>query len=540
MNPSKPLIGAVVETPRTASREKEPSSVEAAERNQLRQIVASTYPDKLRFVTAERWRAYLAILWLLLERRRAHEIEVYYDDLLAAAMEVVPSVQPGSYDPDLFRADVKQLELWGNIAPLRLEARRIESLADRKLQKFLCRADDETVLVLEFLQGRSHAAASVLSDRGRHLLRDAAERLDEAVRVARKLHTALASEGAKTPDDEQLVRLQYLCLEADHKVDDAAKELAAFDAALISFTNSPFRLEALADVVERLERYVEDYIAEATKHGQTIQRAARNLLKPGPKEILARAHFVTSRRVREDPLASPSSSPVPNPKIVAERLERFFAPNGRFEILLERVHASARDVVRRVHAHLESVRGRNLRIETLRDRTREMARLHSVQVEAANAWINQLFASAHVVTDLRAGTPDSRAPPPRPARRYEISRTVHRGGYLTPKTSKPEQARALERARLLSLDRFVEERILRGRQRARLRDGDIRGILDLRMLIDAIKAHTMRPAKARRSISYRIERTSESTRARFLLADGLLDAPNHIFARKLREGIDDA
>src|ERR1700688_3114044 len=150
-------------------------------------LVGSIPVDKLRFLTSDRRRAYAAILWTLLGHRRAHEIEVYYDELLLEAIAMVPAIEPGSYTPDTFRADVKQLEDWGNLAPRRLEPRRIETLADRSLQKFLCRLDADTAAILEFLEARSRGAAVALSDRGRHLLRDADERLAEALRLAHKI-----------------------------------------------------------------------------------------------------------------------------------------------------------------------------------------------------------------------------------------------------------------------------------------------------------------------------------------------------------------
>src|SRR5437773_2128494 len=208
----------------------------------------------------------------------------------------------------------------------------------------------------------------------------------------------------------------------------------------------------------------------------------------------------------------------------------FFAPGGRFETLLERVHGSARDVVRRVHRHVENVRARNIRIETLRDRTREMARLAEEELDVANAWINGLFASAHVVTDLRCGTPVERSALPRPARRYETRRAAHRGGYLAEKRGSPGQARALERLRLLVLGRFVDEKILRGAPQAALEAAAFDRVEDFRSLVDAVKAHALRAGRARGLLSYRIGKPSQDTspraRARFVLPGGTLDAPN--------------
>jgi len=506
---------------------------------ELHGLVTAIPVDKLRFLTADRRRAYAAILWALLGHRRSHEIEVYYDDLMIEALGVVPTVEPGPYSPDAFRSDVKQLEDWGNLAPRRLEPRRIETLADRSLQKFLCRLDDETVAILEFLESRSRAAVAALSDRGRHLLRDASERLAEALKLAQKIVKEPAGDGdAPHPAlADDLLRLAYLCLEVDRKVDDAARELAAFDAALVGFTVSPFRLETLAEVVDRLERYVEDYVAEATERARAMHRTARRLLRPALSAVLARSHDHVERRLREDPLVARGGAPstVRDVRLVVGELVPFFAPGGRFESLLERVHGSARDVVRRVHKHVENVRSRNIRIETLRDRSREMARIGDDDVAAANAWINGLFASAHVVTDLRCGTPDERSALPRPAKRYESRRTAHRGECLADKRGTPGQSRALERLRLLELGRFVDEKILRGGRQTSLGKAAFKGMSDFRSLLDAVKVHELRAGRARKLLTYRINRPATdgapAARARFALPDGFLDAPDLLFAR---------
>lgn len=499
---------------------------------ELEAILGTIQGDRLRFLTAERRRAYTALLWLLLVRRRAHQIEVYYDDLLIDGLALIPQFESGAYDSDAFRTDVYQLIEWGNLAPLRLEPRRIETLADRRLQKFLCRLDDETVPALEFLEASLQGRRS-FSDHGRHLLRDADDRLTEALNLSRKIARAAPDEPAR---DEQMFRFCYLCLEVDCKVDEAARELAAFDAALVAFSISPFRLEALAEVVDRLERYVEDYVAEATQRARRLHRAARALLRQSLQPTLAEAQAALEKRLRDDILSSgPPSGHRITPAIL-EDLERFFAPGRQFEILLERVHGAARDVVRRVHSHIENVRARNIRVETLRDRTREMARLSEGDFEEANRWMNALFASAHLMTDLRSGTPEMRAAPPRPARRYETQRISYAGGYLAPKSGSPGQTRALQKALWLKLGRFVEERILQGQARAPLHSAGFSTAADFRLLLDALKAHDLRAGKNRRFLSYRVERSetngSPDVRARFLLSEGTLDGPDLIFSRQ--------
>lgn len=241
------------------------SGMAGGEIQDLRAVLGSLPGDRFRFLSADRRRAYAAVLWLLLRHRRAHRIEVYFDDLMVESMNVVQSVEPGEYGADAFRADIAQLEEWGNLAPRRLEPRRIETLADRHLRKFLCRLDDDTAAILEFLEGRSRIDAAALSGHGSHFLRDAADRLHEAQRLATALRKRIpdvspsAAEEDETTDPEEgreesrsggaagspeetdprevrdlALRFAYLCAEADRKVDDAARELSSFDAALVA------------------------------------------------------------------------------------------------------------------------------------------------------------------------------------------------------------------------------------------------------------------------------------------------------------------
>lgn len=85
------------------------NTISADSHADLQALVAAIQVEKLRFLTADRHRAYAVILWTLLRHRRAHEIEIYYDDLMIEALDIVPAVEPGPYTPDGFRSDVKQL-----------------------------------------------------------------------------------------------------------------------------------------------------------------------------------------------------------------------------------------------------------------------------------------------------------------------------------------------------------------------------------------------------------------------------------------------
>jgi hypothetical protein len=129
--------------------------------------------------------------------------------------------------------------------------------------------------------------------------------------IGREVSGSANRESRDRDNRERCLRMAYLCAEADRKVDEAARELSAFDAALVAFAVSPFRIEALAGVVERLERYVEDYIAEATERARKLHRTAKKLLGRGYAQILRATRDTVNRHLREDPFAAPSAASWP-------------------------------------------------------------------------------------------------------------------------------------------------------------------------------------------------------------------------------------
>lgn len=483
-------------------------------------------PDRFTFLTVERREVYLTILLILHRHRRAHEFEVYYDELQMETLLAYPGTMQAPYDSDAFRQDLEALAGWKNVTP-RLEPRRIETLADRRLRKFLCRLDDPTVQILEFLQASADATAAI-TDHGRHLLADAAESLAQANSLLRRTS---ADEGREESIQDTLKRAGYLIVESHRKVDEAAKELVRFDQDLVEFGRNPFKITALAGVVDRLQRYVDDYVAKASEDAKRIHDQSKKLLISYGNDLLAQAQIVVHEEVRADPLLSASAAAAPDLAQMLTAHVAFFKRAGSFEGLLDRVHEAARQVVRRVHAHVESVRRRNIVIQTLRDRTREIARVPEAHVPDVNTWFNSLYASGHIVTDLRPGTPETPSKLPRPRRRQEYARPAHRGGYFTPKKGTPTEARALARRKLEILNEFIEAKVLQGREEAKIGEADLTDLSDLRSLMEAIKAHSLRERRFQRHLTYRIRPHHADESAKVEIPEGSLTLTNSTFAR---------
>lgn len=475
-------------------------------------------PERFQFITAAKAPDYMRILWVLARNRRDHKFEIYYDDALIETLLEVPPTRSTPYDADTFREDVKTLEGWGNLHQ-RMEPRRIETLGDRRRTRYLIRLDDETVAILEFLQSRAEQTGAFV-DRGRHLLQDAAERLAEANKLA------VALKDGEGSNDEYL-RLAYLIVEANAKVSDASRELVNFDASLVEFARQPFRLEALSDVVDRLQLYVEDYIDRVRENRGLIYANARKLQNAAVLEVLSKANDQVSIAMRANPLAaSHHTEPLED---VVQGLTRFFRSHGTFEDLLERVHHAARNVVRRVQSHVEDLRRRNIRIETLRERTREIANLADGQVAAANHWFNDLFASGHVPGDARHGTPAEKAMLPLPAKRHEATRPAYRGSFIEDKTAHVVKARELERERIERVNKFVETKVLQGQVRTSVSRANIERLDDLRLLLDAYKLSRLKGGKNQKALRFRLVFEKNGDPTPFPVEEGTLTVPGTTF-----------
>ena len=112
---------------------------------------------------------------------------------------------------------------------------------------------------------------------------------------------------------------------------------------------------------------------------------------------------------------------------------------------------------------------------------------------------------------------------------------------MADKSGRPGQARALERLRLLVLGRFVDEKILRGKESVFLNSAVLDTVEDFRTLIEAVKVHDLRAGRSRNQLSYRIPKEARKaphrSRARFATSEGLLDAPDLVFTSAKSGGL---
>lgn len=474
--------------------------------------------DKLRFLTAPDRRRYVAVLGTLFRLRRRHLLEIAHEDLWSEAQSALVEAGDAAYDLMAFRADADQLERWGNMAS-RLEPQRIESLADRRRQKFLYRLDDDTRALLSFLEGRLQAAAVAEGQLDQNLLHDIMDALSQARRLAKS--------GEPTP------RLVHLLSQVDDRVGRVTAELIDFTARLSLFASQPFDVDVLAELLSWLDRYVQRYLSQALALGEKIERRVKGLSRAEFAAALAAADAAARAEWHENPLTRLHLPPFRAPREVLATARPFFAPAGHLARLTRSVNEQTRALAQKIHHHLESLRLRNVRIGTVRTRIEEVLALpplpggpgaHDPDLAA---FLGRLYVSAHMVADARTGTPAEKSMAPRPRRRYESRRAPFTAGYLEPKVGAPGEARALSRAAALSANAFVERALLRGRPEAPLQDARLEGFPDLRALLSALKLHALRGGRDRRHLSYRV--AAPAPREARALLEGeryLLEAPD--------------
>lgn len=451
-------------------------------------------PNHYFFLTAERRATYATILNFLFLRRHAHEIEKYHNDIYDAVQPAIEEATASDYSLALFRADMDQLVAWGNLER-RLEPYRLQRISDRRLQKFLYRLTEPTRSLLESLTTLRPPSEfdRVLLDQD-HLF-DIEERLERAEKIQ-----------AKGPlDDDDLRRLARCFVDIDAKCRLIATEITEFGARIASFNTAPFQLETLPEIIDWLDRYVEQYLQRVAKLGPLLYHRLSAWTRGDMRATLAAAHQAAREHVLANPLAGPWAEQLRSMDAILADIVPFFAPEGLFNQLCQRINEQVRALVRRIRQHLDDIRRRNIRMQALRKRTREVLLAPPSAVPALAAWLHELIGSGHMINDAAGGTPSHRAAPPRPTYwRRRVARPPFQGSLLARKRGSLDHTRELERARLLRLGRFVTQQLLKGAPRAFAAETSLASPADVRTFMDAIKTHALGRNRDREQLVYRV------------------------------------
>ncbi len=447
------------------------------------------------FLSAERRRVYSTILYYFLLRRRAHEIESYHNDIFDAVQPTIENIILEDYSISAFRADMDQLVAWNNLER-RLEPYRLKKISDRRLKKYLYKLTETSKTLIESLETLKapHEIDRVMLDQDH--LTDIEEFLDRA-EDARKQKDGI--------DEDGLRRLARIFGEIDNKCKLISIEITEFGAKIATFNTSPFQLESLPEIIDWLDRYVDQYLQRVAKKGPMLYHRLIQWEFGNSRELLdsafesAREHFLTN------PLAGPWVSQIKSSSEILSEIVPFFAPEGLFAELCQRVNEHVRDLVRKIRRHLDDIRRRNIRIQALRRRTKEVVNGKEDALESIRSWLKELLSSAHQLTDAGGGTPSRRVAPPRPTYwRRRVARTPFQAAFIKKKQGSLERTHELEKAQLNRLSEFINKTLLKGKKRAKVSDVALETPADVRSFLDSVKKFKLGRKKVKEQLLYEI------------------------------------
>ncbi|NLF39990.1 DUF2397 family protein [bacterium] len=456
-------------------------------------FIESVPLTQFSFLATERRLVYATILYYLYLRRQSHEIEKYHNDVYDAVQPTIEGLIQNDYSLAAFRADMDQLVAWRNIER-RLEPYRLQRISDRRLQKFLYRLSNETRCLIDSLATLRppQDAERVFLDQD-HLL-DVEDYLLRAERIR---------EATGERDEDTLRRLARCFVEIDTRCRRIATEITEFGARIAAFNNMPFQLESLADIIDWLDRYVEQYLQRVAKLGPTLYHRLREWEYGPSRELLEQAERATREHFMSNPLAGQWADRLRSTDEVLYEICPFFAPEGLFAELCERINEQVRSLVRKIRMHLDDIRRRNIRIQALRKRTRELMRAPEGPVDQVRRWLDELVGSGHQVNDAAGGTPRRRAAPPRPTYyRRRMARPPFQANLLEAKSGSMDLSRELERQRTERLTQFVVRNLLDEQPMRTMRGAQLEKPDDVRSYLDAVKTYFIGRRKLREQLGF--------------------------------------
>ncbi|MGH7491856.1 MAG: DUF2397 family protein [bacterium] len=445
--------------------------------------------ERLAFFESERAAFYLNILYKMLLLRREHELQPPHEDLYYAVREG-QLLLAADYDLNQFAADVAQLLAWGNLTKV-LEPYRLRSYKDLSRENYRYVLNENTVAFLQWLEYRVRTRSEGRSRDGRNFLQDIVAALQEFDRLcsAATLETDLPEETAR-----RALHLRYAI--EDH-IHDLSAELLEFRATMVQFVTRAYDIETLKAILLWLSRYVEVYLQGIYHLRERILELIARLDTAATRGLLANSQALIAEQRRQMPQALRGEL-VAEPADAEEFLRHvheFFARDTKLDELCERIHATAREVIKKMDAKLRELERRNTRIHDLKARIRELASAPVDLPRAGNSFsspdrlfeageegecragyhfINALLLPSHARLDAQYWDLHTKAAPPRPRSRAQSSPSVAPKSYLKSKAHTKQEIYALEAKKREELRQWLMQYLLNGQAQIRLAGLELR------------------------------------------------------------------
>ncbi len=491
------------------------------------EILRRVSRDEYRFLAAEKPAAYLAILVELYRGQQQHmQLEMPFDSLLDAVADQYQAhaIEQPTVASRL-RQDLNTLQENGNVQQ-RIEPRRIRRIQDRGLDRVLVRLTDSSREILTHLETRFEQ---------RMVSRDTSARFS-LIEVDDLLGDVLALLQQAADIDHDTACRAARSLARSHKaVAEAGDDLLRLDLWLSKLAVEVPDHTTLLDLVQRLEGYFDRYLSEIEQRRHTCYAKLQHLVADGAAPILGRLDAAMTREVEDDPTRQRARV-----RLAAETLAAihdFLEPGGILDERRRTVHDRLADVAGHLKRYLAELVRRSQLLERLRQLSRHF--IHAKQTlfddGRADAFMVDLWRSAHLVIDGMPGTPQHQATPTRPAQSTG-PRQRPAGAIFTPRRGKRQgEARALLLQRLTQLNDFIDRAILRGQNEAPVSNAVLGGPADVQLLIAAVRlGRQQRSPLRQRYLGYRVTRTNASADVVLVTRDGIgsLHLPELTFQRE--------
>lgn len=489
------------------------------------EILRRVSRDEYRFLSAEKPAIYLAILVELYRAQQQRmQLELPFDSLLDAVAEQYQANEAEqSTAASRLRQDLNTLQTNGNVQQ-RIEPRRIRRIQDRGLDRVLVRLTDSTREILAHLETRLDQLLANRDTSARFSLFEVDDLLGDVLPL-------LVEDGVM--DHDRACRAGRNLARAHKAVVEAGDDLLRLDLWLSKLAVDAPDYATLLDLVQRLEAYFDRYLREIEQRRQTCYEKLQQLMTDEAASMLGMIDAAMIREIDEDPTRQGAKA-----RLAVETLATihdFLEPGGILDDGRRTVHDRLADVAGHLKRHLAELVRRSQLLGRLRQLSSHL--IHAEQAffdgGQADAFMLDLWKSAHLVLDETAGTPEQQTTPQRPAR-SPGPRQRPAGALFTPRRSKRQgDARALLLRRLTQLNEFVHRAILRGQHESLVSDAVLEGPSDVQLLIAAVRfGRQQRSPLRRRYLNYQVSRVSEAN-VSLPTVDGVghLHLPELIFRR---------
>ena len=285
---------------------------------------------------------------------------------------------------------------------MRLEPRRVRTIADRGLKLFLVRLSESTNTILEHLESQLEEIEHAMASSARFSLLE----VDDA------LQTVSSVLESASPSDEDHCRAGRELFRARQAVEEAGNELLRLDLWLSETAVQPPDRQRLLELLAHLETYFDRYLQQVDTRRERCFDKLEALLAGDAEPFFVAVDQALQREFADDPTRTGRRSPEIRPLL--QVIQDFLKPDGILDYRRLIVHQRLADVVGHVRRYLSEIVRRSQLVGSLQALSRNLLRMPDERLDDIEAFFLRLWQPAHAVLDENAGVPTERAVLPRP------------------------------------------------------------------------------------------------------------------------------